>query len=288
MSSIPEKLKNTNFRFVLIQNGKKFPFEKKWQSENNYPFYHKKLIKHLKLRNGNYGVVCGYGNLLVIDCDTKMLEKTVENNLPDTFKVRTGSGGSHFYFTVDDFYKPIRLLDDGNKNVGDIQWEGKQVVGPTSLHPNSNKYEIENNSNIKNISSEDIKDVLEPWIIKDKKEGDDRVNKDFMENNKNQNGSIYSLSVADVVNLGGMEKIGYEYRGAHPVHGSTTGKNFTINISKNTWHCFRHSCGGGPFQLVAVKEGIIKCHEAGKGCLSKEKFRKVLEVAKKKYNLKVD
>jgi len=76
-----------------------------------------------------------------------------------------------------------------------------------------------------------------------------------------------------------VESIGYpekatiqsdgEIRGAHPFHGSTTGNNYAINVHKNTWICRRdgHNSGGGPLELFAVKEGIIRCEDAGKGCL---------------------
>ena len=55
--------------------------------------------------------------------------------------------------------------------------------------------------------------------------------------------------------------IGNKIRGSHPVHGSTTGMNFTIDDSQNVWHCFRHNCGGGAIELYAMQQGIIDCGE---------------------------
>ncbi len=58
------------------------------------------------------------------------------------------------------------------------------------------------------------------------------------------------------------------YQGAHPFHGSTTGGNYCINESDNTWFCFRHNSGGGALELYAISKGIIDCMDAGCGCLS--------------------
>ncbi|MDD4138044.1 MAG: hypothetical protein PHT99_09170 [Methanoregula sp.] len=60
---------------------------------------------------------------------------------------------------------------------------------------------------------------------------------------------------------------GDEIRGSHPVHGSTTGQNFTINGRANTWYCFRCETGGGPLEWIAVEDGIIDCSDAKPGCL---------------------
>ena len=60
------------------------------------------------------------------------------------------------------------------------------------------------------------------------------------------------------------------YQGGHPVHGSTTGWNYEINTDDNTWYCHSkgHKSGGDALILFAVKEGIIKCENAGPGCLN--------------------
>jgi putative DNA primase/helicase len=111
-----------------------------------------------------------------------------------------------------------------------------------------------------------------------------------------QEGVPRSESWIDALNLR-VEDIGYpdkatvqsdgEVRGAHPFHGSTTGNNYAINVNKNTWICRRdgHNCGGGPLELFAVKEGIIRCEDAGPGCLS-GKWREVADALKRNgYNL---
>jgi len=106
----------------------------------------------------------------------------------------------------------------------------------------------------------------------------------------NKNPQKYG-SIADKLNLR-VQDIGMpdnhrlcgdgEIRGAHPFHGSTTGMNYAINIQKNAWICRRdgHNCGGGPLELFAVKEGIIRCEDVRSGCLD-GKWREIFEALKK-------
>lgn len=109
--------------------------------------------------------------------------------------------------------------------------------------------------------------------------------------NGTQKTSLPSKSWVDELNLR-VEDIGYpdkatvcgdgEIRGAHPFHGSTTGNNYAINVQKNTWICRRdgHNSGGGPLELFAVREGIIRCEDAGRGCLD-GKWREVADALKR-------
>lgn len=77
------------------------------------------------------------------------------------------------------------------------------------------------------------------------------------------------------------------YYTSHPVHGSTTGRNFSINVANNAWHCFRDNTGGGIFQLIAVLGGIIQCDESVKGGLRGEKFKETIRIAKEKYGIEI-
>ncbi len=64
------------------------------------------------------------------------------------------------------------------------------------------------------------------------------------------------LNILQEVPLSGLHKQGEEYYGAHPVHGSETGRNFWVNPTRGVWHCFRHGTGGGPLSWVGVEAGI--------------------------------
>ena len=65
------------------------------------------------------------------------------------------------------------------------------------------------------------------------------------------------FSVTDVWSLAGFQKVGNQYSGPHPVHGSTTGHNLVIDTAKDCWKCFRHQTGGGPYEALAVDIGLI-------------------------------
>ena len=80
----------------------------------------------------------------------------------------------------------------------------------------------------------------------------------------------------------------YRYYTSHPVHGSTSGQNFHIDIAKNIFYCFRDHTGGGILQLIAILEGIIECKESVKGVLRGDKFRETLRIAKEKYQVNIE
>ncbi len=142
MVNIPAQLWKKNLRFVLIKRGEKKPFELNWTGDVNYAFDDEKLKEHIK-NNGNYGVLTGVGDLLVIDCDVPEIVDEVKKKLPETLMVQTGSGGVHFYFFCPDFEKKI-IMQIGKVHYGECQWKGQQIVGPGSLHPNQNTYEVIN------------------------------------------------------------------------------------------------------------------------------------------------
>ena len=92
-----------------------------------------------------------------------------------------------------------------------------------------------------------------------------------------------NLRVQDIGYPGNAKQSGVnEIRGSHPFHGSTTGLNYAINTSKNVWICRRdgHNSGGGPLELFAVREGIIKCEDARAGCLE-GKWKEVIKALKR-------
>lgn len=273
---IPKQLQEKDFRFVLIKKQTKNPFEMNWQETNNYPFDSTKLQEHIK-QETNYGVLGGYGNLCIIDCDLEQAIHAVEKDLPKTFSVKTGRGGRHFYYICKDIDKPIRLKDTHAGDIGDVQSKGKQVVGPNSIHINGNKYEVLDDLPIVEVTSNQIKIALRDFlIIKEKAEAPSKKEHENIE-----------MNISDVTNMSSLTKHGCECFGPHPVHGSSNGNNFWINTSKNIWHCFRHNTGGGPLSLIAIQEGIISCEDATTGALRGDKFLETIKVAQEKYGLKL-
>lgn len=131
---IPQQLQRNDFRFCLIKAKDKAPFEMNWQSTANYKFNDEKLLQHIS-QGGNYGIVCGFGNLLVVDFDSEIIQAEKMPQMPETFTVKTGSGRFHVYYIVDTPESMKRLKTD-------IQGKGKQVVAPGSTHPNGNQYSV--------------------------------------------------------------------------------------------------------------------------------------------------
>jgi len=168
---IPKQLKK--LKFCRIKRGSKAPFEKNW---NNKPYSYEEISKYFPKEN--YGVLCGCNNLAVIDCDKKELSLAVEQTLPKTFSVKTGSGGKHFYYFIPDLKKKI-ILNAGEEHLGEIQSKGTQVVGAGSLHPSGNKYEVIDDIEIKEISLKDIEKNFKQFIKNERAEVDEKDIEDY-------------------------------------------------------------------------------------------------------------
>ena len=272
--------KYPQLRFCKILKGSKKPFEKDWTNKL-YPF--EELNEHIK-NGGNYGVLCGIGNLAVIDSDTEELQRVVEAILPKTLRVKTGGGGVHNYFFIPELKNKIILttIKDGtDKHWGEVQSYGTQVVGHGSVHPNGNEYRIIQEQPIAEISYIELLSAIKPFM-RQVQEVQNFANYE----KKTYSLNIDDLSVAEIWGTVGLKQQGGEYYGEHPVHGSEGGMNFWINPSKNLWHCFRCNSGGGPLSAIAVKEGIINCSDAQKGYLRAEKAFESIQRAKEKYGPK--
>jgi len=184
---IPKQLKKSEFRFVLLGKWDKWknreteevvemtkdfyeemkktpewqplgkaPFEKAWQ-EKGYQYNDAKLIQHIKEGN-NFGVIGGYGNLRILDIDDSDLGETLQKKL-DTFTVITGGGGRHFYF-ISDYEKNHVLVNE----LGELRAKNYQVVSAPCKHPSENFYEVINDTKIKEISAEELKELIKPYI----------------------------------------------------------------------------------------------------------------------------
>ena len=273
MVLIPKQLQNPSFRFVKIHPKEKKPFEPEWNTKRNYAFNDAEFQKWLS-SGGNYGVLCGIGNIVVIDSDKHEMTAAVNETLPKTFAVRTGGGGTHDYFICSDLDKKI-VVQDSERHYGECQWLGQQVVGPTSIHPNGNAYEVIGNEELASITSQQIKAMVEKLVGKKIE-----LEKEQKEEYKKENAKITG-DIMRVIDVSKMMPTNEGYQGVHPVHGSTTGMNFAVNTTENIWHCFRHNCGGGIMQAIAMVEGITECGEKLRG----DKFKKAVKVAGQKYGV---
>jgi len=272
LQKIHPRLQEESFRFVPILNGHKKPEGKNWNTEANYPFGHPVLAGYLA-EGHNYGVLTGVGGLVVLDIDDfpRLEALGIIGKLPETFIVRTGRGGLHFYLLCPELKDKIILedpeLQDAEEDplhLGELQALGQQVVGPGSFHPNGNRYDVIKDPSIAKITKGDLLQILAP-LKQIRKADADPVRK---------RRKICGTSLGDLIPIDQVawpedikERCGSEVRGSHPLHGSKSGKNFAINTAKNCWHCFRHKSGGGPLEWIAVMKGIISCSDARPGCL---------------------
>jgi len=279
-------LRKEGFRFVPILNGTKKPIGYKWTTDTNYD-YKSPVIAGYLAEGHNYGIMTGVGNLVVLDVDDlpRLEELNIITQIPRTFTVETGRGGKHFYLLCKGFKDKMILEDPERKDVegdplhlGEVQALGEQVVGAGSLHPNGNYYKVIEDVPIATVEKDFLLKLIEPLAKKE----DPKVSKKY----KTVSGgsSIGNLIPIDQVAwpLRIKERKGSEVFGSHPKHDSKHGKNFSVNTSKNCWHCFRHKSGGGPLEWLAVEEGIITCKAAGKGCLNKQQLAQVIAIAKER------
>ena len=219
---IPQQLNNNNFRFCLIRTKSKQPKEFSWQERNNYQFDDDKLINHIK-NGSNYGVVCGYGNLVVLDFDSEQVQNEITPKLPPTFTVKTGSGLLHKYYYCDD-PASFKILDEEKNTLVDVQGRGKQVIAPGSIHPNGNTYEVVDSSDVVSISMSNVKALFGKWLMKKQPETN-RVHND-----------LDKPSLTSVLSQYGIDTSRNPTQ--CPWHSSKGGKCFSFSESKGLWHCF--------------------------------------------------
>ncbi len=269
---LPTQFKKEHLGFVKLHKNSKKPIENGWQ-KNPHQF---NQVPAWMTDGFNYGVICGSGNLVVLDCDQEAFYEQIKDKLPKTFIVKTPKRGKHVYLYCQGLLEIINLDKDGI-HYGEIRGAKAQVVGPGSTHPDTGtKYVVECNEPIAQVNKEELLGLLIDYLPL----------KRIYKHEKVKDGN--SVNVEEVVSKFGFEgkHIGDQIAGSHPVHGSTNGTNFVIHPAKNVWHCFRHGTGGGVLSLIGVLEGIIDCESATVGGLKGDDFKKTLERAIEKYDYK--
>jgi len=170
-------------RYCKVRSFDKKPFEDGWNKPANvYTYDAAPLVNWITNQSGNYGVCCGYGDLLVLDVDEheRLRELGILELLPKTYTVRSRSGGFHFYYFCHD-WKEKKILydliingkpgkDDTVKalHLGELQWKGVQVVGPNSCYRNEEDPENmvlqywreENQLPITTVTEEELLNIL--------------------------------------------------------------------------------------------------------------------------------
>ena len=268
---IPKQLQKDRILFCKVMEKSKRPFEKDWVNKG---YSHQEI----DISTGNYGVLAGPGDLIIIDSDTQELQEAVDDKLPKTFRVRTGSGGCHDYYFCKDLKKKLVLTKDG-KHYGEVQSYGTQVIGPGSIHPNGQKYEVEQDLEIQTLELSKLIEVVKPFTAEFNK----KIEWESTSRNEDNESDINTIKIKDIISGNFQKQINGEYLGPNPWHGSSTGINFCVNDTKNIAHCFRCNCGVNVAQAIGLNEGIISnCDDK----LSTNQFLQVLKIAQEKHGLK--
>ena len=131
-------------------------------STTDGPFYKAddpELVRHIE-NGGNVGFPLS-GSIIVFDVDHNRFGELLDEKLPPTFTVRTGSGGEHRYYHAPDWTEDRQLNIDGT-DYGSIRSDGWQVVIPPSVHPETEeRYQVEADRKITSVGNHEIAAVLD-------------------------------------------------------------------------------------------------------------------------------
>ena len=264
---------NPRFRVIKLLPHRKEPLERGWTTQNNYA-YNSPEISDWIWKGGNYGIFCPDGDCCSVDADIAEIQKVLDEKIP-TYWYSTGREGHRQYvYGISD--PPIHNIPLTNGAY--IKGQNGYAVGPGSIHPNGTIYGLTKSEYpIRIVPKEELISVLKTFRVR---------STESKERPKVKREGIAWLSLADLIDLSNFKHFGNQYQGPHPIHGSETGINLSVDVQKNVWHCFRHDSGGSVLEWIAVQEGIIDCADAVPGVLRGDKFWKVLEVANRRYGLK--
>jgi len=148
---VPIQLKSEGMKFVRLRG--KIPIDSEWQKDNNFDYDSYEIVNY----KDNVGVLCGRNNLVVLDIDGNGLEtlKLINDKLPQTYTVRTGSKGYHMYYFTDELVSSTNV--EFNNSHIDIKADRGQVVMEGSIHPETKKkYICFYNKDIKSIPKDMI------------------------------------------------------------------------------------------------------------------------------------
>lgn len=153
---IPNQLRRKEFRFIKIKPGTKIPYEPEWQTKNNYT--HEEADK---LGEQSYGVVTGYGNLIVVDFDDAKLQEELLPKLRETFTVKSGGRGLYHLYYISDKEPKSR----GFKGA-DLKGIGGQVIGAGSKIRREDgsigEYEVVTDIGISSVPYDDLISLFTP------------------------------------------------------------------------------------------------------------------------------
>lgn len=292
---IPEKLQRAGYRFIRIIPKSKDPIDRDYPKTKNYSsedsviqnwisHYQSFEVKDRQNEgkfvhhegHGNYGCLCSETRI-AIDLDRQdIIEKALSHPLLNTsLSAQSGSGKGLHIWVKTAKAKTTKLSDPATKeNIGHFKAAGGYVVGPSCIHPSGGLYHIVNDGEIPFISFEELLSFFSEYIQK---------RPEPVPVSHSYSNDTIDISIDRIMMPLKAVRSGSEIQGEHPVHGSAGGKNFSINIQKNVWRCWRCDSGGSSAEAIAVTHGLLDCSDAQPGCLRGDLFKAVLEIAEDEY-----
>lgn len=247
--------------------------------------------------NANIGVFAK--SIMCLDIDKKddkngFIWLEAQEELPITVIQSTPSGSKQFIFKMPDAY--IKSSADVLAKGVDIRANDGYFVAPPSHLKRTPTYNYEGDYEwITDQSPFDMQPSEAPeWLIN--KIISEATPSPIDPVDVEQNGLVkMEMVVKAYPILSQMSCVNGVIHGKHPVHGSSNGHNFKIDLNKGIWACYRHKntetgnfIGGDSLRLIALMEGILQCEECVKGSLSGDKFKKVLDVVRDKFGISPD
>lgn len=149
---IPSQLQEFD-RFIRLKSGSKAP-----AMSPEGPFYRagESDLQEWIQDGGNVGL--NLGELVALDIDSEEFERLANQHLPETFSVRSGSGGEHRYFKSQ-WSGRSQFTADGD-DLGSIRSGNWYLVVPPSIHPNGEPYRTLRNKPIRKVPKEQIEDFI--------------------------------------------------------------------------------------------------------------------------------
>jgi hypothetical protein len=258
VNKIPIQLRNPAFRFIKVRKGDKRPLEAHWTTELNYPYDAPELQNWLN-EGGNYGVLGGYGNLVIVDFDDLAAQKAI-GEVPDTFVVKSGGRGApHLYFILDKPIAKYPIKDSHGRTLIDVQGMGAQVVGPNSKLVTGGKYEVASQFPIATITEAELAKLLLPVSvtiqhapeIKPKKMAFPVIAKEDSEVTRIK----AQVRISEVLSTFGID-VRHRPCMCPLGHPSQGGKCFSYDNSLGLGHCFNCGWGGDTIKLVMDKKSM--------------------------------
>jgi hypothetical protein len=180
------------------------------------------------------------------------------------------------YHSEEEDVAGFKLIDPETKaNLGELKDSGGMCVGAGSIHPNGKKYVVLRALPLETTSRAELLSILKDYVdMKDELADIELAAEEF---------DSHGIKMEDLVDLTKFKQgANGEWVGPHPMHGSTTKHNCSVNTKKQCFHCWRHGTGGGPVQYLAMMMKLLDCADCKSGALTQAEVKKVVAYARRK------